>query len=360
VQQPLTAVWEGKIVKQISWKNPAALCLVQRPSFPADEPASRFFLPKVGPMSILQKSIHRQPAGTVSSELPANCRQVSLPESGNKTPCAKRSDHYNRPGTIGQDRIRLSNRFPEKLLEKRKKSRRRRLLIWLAVDLAVAAVVIVLLLHKPSRYHPAVPVDPDPNGRPVDAYLHRDLWSRFYNNAQKQRPFEMVVLAEALNRAIAQLKWPQESDGVRFSAPEVVFASERIVLMGTASLEGAEFVLTLEFGPRLDDQGRLNLLVEKVKVGAMNVTLLVKPLAKRMYRERLESVAVDMQDLRTKIAASLFNEEPFEPVLKVEDKWVRLQNLTLTDGKLTARFVPAPPARNPMAPVRSSASSGHN
>jgi hypothetical protein len=238
-------------------------------------------------------------------------------------------------------------------LEKRKKSRRRRLLIWLGIDVLVAAAVALLLLHKPSGYDPAVPVATDPNGEQVDPYLYRDLSSKFYNGAQRQRPFEMVVLDQALNQAIARLTWPRESGGVTLSAPQVLFAPGRIVLMGTTKVEGADFVVTIEFGPRLDDQGNLNLLIEKVKVGAMNVTPLAKMMARRMYRERIESAPVDMQDLRTKIAASLFNDEPFEPILKVEDKWVRLQGFDLVDGKLAAQFVPAPPQQGAAAPDRS-------
>ena len=230
-------------------------------------------------------------------------------------------------------------------LEPRKKSRRRKLLIWLGVDVLVAAAVALLLLHKPSGYHPVAPVAPDPNGQSVNRYLTHDLSSKFYNGAQRQKPFEMVVLDQALNQAITQLQWPQASSSVTLSAPQVFFRPGRIVLMGTTQLEGADFVLTIELGPRLDDQGRLTLFVEKVKVGAMNVTFLAKWKARRMYKERIESAPVDMQDLRTKIAASLFNEEAFEPIFKVEDKWVRLRGFDLADGKLTARFDPAPPQR---------------
>ena len=240
-----------------------------------------------------------------------------------------------------------------RLLETRKKSRRRKLLLWLGVDLAVAALVLALFLHRPSQYHPAALGRPDPNNQQVDPYLYRDLSSQFYNGAQKQQPFAMVVLDQALNQAIAQLKWPQVSGGVTFSAPQVLFTRGRVALMGTTAVQGAEFVVTIEFGPRLDDQGHLNLLVEKVKVGAMNVTPLAKMMARKMYRERIESTAVDMQDLRTKIAASLFNEEPFEPLVKIEDKWVRLKSLDITNGKLTARFDPAPPQRGTAAPIRS-------
>lgn len=245
-------------------------------------------------------------------------------------------------------------------MEKQKKSRRKKLLIWLGADLVVAVLVVLLLRHKPAQYDPAAIVPSDPNGEKVDPYLYRDLSSKFYNGAQKQRPFEMVVLDKALNQAIAQLKWPQETGGVTLSAPQVVFSPERITLMGTTKVEGADFVVTIEFAPRLDDQGNLNLLVEKVKVGAMNVTPLAKIMGKRMYKERIGSAAVDMQDLRTKVAASLFNEEPFEPIVKVEDKWVRLKDFKLTDGKLTARFVPAPPKPAPAAPSRSPSPKNRN
>jgi uncharacterized protein YpmS len=232
-------------------------------------------------------------------------------------------------------------------LEKRKTSRRKKLLVWLAIDLVVAAVVILLFLHKPSQYHPAAPADPDPNSRQVDPYLHRNLSSRFYNGAQSQQPFEMVVLDQALNEALTRLNWSEQSGGVEISRPQVFFTPGHIVLMGTITVEGAELILTIELGPQMDDQGNLNLVVDKVKVGAINVTPLVKMMAKRMYRERIESTPIDMQDLRTRAVASLLNEEPFEPVLRVEDKWVRLQSFEITNGKLTARFTAAKPKPKP-------------
>jgi hypothetical protein len=63
-------------------------------------------------------------------------------------------------------------------------------------------------------------------------------------------------------------------------------------------------------------------------------------MGKKMYRQRLEEGSVDLEDLRTKIAASLFNEEPFEPVFLIEDKRIRLTGFEITEGKLVARFVP--------------------
>ncbi|MCJ7777179.1 MAG: hypothetical protein MUP16_02545, partial [Sedimentisphaerales bacterium] len=55
---------------------------------------------------------------------------------------------------------------------------------------------------------------------------------------------------------------------------------------------------------------------------------------------------VDPCDLGARIAASLFNDEPFDPVFEIkevldgEEKKVRVEKITLTPEKLTVRLVP--------------------
>jgi len=222
----------------------------------------------------------------------------------------------------------------------KKKSRRRKLLYWLLIDIAVAATVIGLLLHKPARYDPIAPATGAGNGR-VHPYISHDVGPQFYNGAQSQRPFEMVVLDKGLNEVISEAGWVQQSDGINLSRPEIQFIDGRIVLMGTADVERADLVVTVELEPEVDEQGLLNLNVAKVKIGAMNITPLAKMVAKKMYQQRLESEPVNTKDLRAQIAASLLIEEPFDPVFKAEDKWVRLTGFEITAGKLIARFEPA-------------------
>jgi hypothetical protein len=205
----------------------------------------------------------------------------------------------------------------------------------------VLAVVLGLLFYKPGRYNPFVADGGGANNGEVHPYLSHDLGPEFYNGAQSQQPYEVVVLDEGLNEILGQQQWSQQSEGVRLYAPAILFAPGRIVLMGTADIEGAEFVVTVEIAPMLDEEGLLNLDVAKVKVGAMNVTPLARMLAKKMYLERLETEPIDTEDLRTKIVASLLNGEPFDPVFKAEDKWVRLDGFDIAQGQLTARFVPA-------------------
>lgn len=220
-------------------------------------------------------------------------------------------------------------------------SKHRRLFYWLLIDLTVAVIILALLLYKPARYKPVMHTPADSNGERVHPYLSHVLGPQLYNGAQSQRPFRLQLSDQALNEAITQFRWPRETGGVAFSAPKVLFHPGRIVVMGTADIEKAKLVITIELKPLLDDEGRLDLNVAKVKVGAVNITPLAKMMAKRMYQERLETVPVDTDDIRTKVAGSLLAGESFEPVFKVEDKWVRLNDLSVSTGILDAEMIPA-------------------
>lgn len=226
-------------------------------------------------------------------------------------------------------------------MEKSKKSRRKKLILWLCVDAVALAIVILLLLHRPAGYHPLIPTAADdPNRRQVSPYITRELMPTLYNRAQEQQPFAMELLGPSLNEALAQTGWRQESNGITLSSPALAFEPGRVVLMATANIEGAECVVTIEVEPQILADGRLNLLVRQVSIGAMPVTLVARIMAKKMYHEQIEAGNIDMSDWRTRIVASLLAEEPFEPVFPVEDKWIRLQSVDIGRDKATVRFVP--------------------
>jgi uncharacterized protein YpmS len=222
---------------------------------------------------------------------------------------------------------------------KRKLNRRKKAICWILVDLAVAATVLALLLYKPAHYRVIRPGGAGYEQGQVHPYVSHELLPDFYNGAQRGEPFELGVVEDKINEAIAG--WSEESESVSLSAPSVVFLPGRVVLMATANIRGAKLVVSAVLEPKIDEQGLLNLGVAKLKVGAMNITFLAKMMAKRMYQHQLATVRVDTEDTRTKIAASLLNSEPFEPIFKGEDKKVRLEEITITKGKLTLRFVPA-------------------
>jgi hypothetical protein len=226
-------------------------------------------------------------------------------------------------------------------LKIRKKARFKKLVIWLLVDLAVAAIIFALLLYRPGRYKPADLGSGSYKRGQVSPYLTHDLGPVFNKGVQYREPFELLVTQKGINDIITRGNWPMESEGILLYAPAVLFVPGAVVLMGTADVKGVEFVVTIELEPKIDEQGLLNLHVGKVKVGAMNITFLVKMMAKKMYMQRINALDVDTEAVQTKIAASLLNDEPFEPVFRIDDKKVRIEKITVAKEKLLLRLVPA-------------------
>jgi hypothetical protein len=226
----------------------------------------------------------------------------------------------------------------------KKKSRLKKLAIWLSIDLAVAVLVFILLLYRPGRYDPLSPAGFKPGQ--VSPYLTL-FHSAVYNGAQLGEPFDVALGEEGLNDIVArgglEWNWPLEHEGVMLYAPAAVLEPGRLVLMGTADVKGIELVVTIELGAEIDENGLLSLRVGKLKVGAMNITPLAKLMAKKMYVEQVATAPVDTEAWQTKIAASLLNDEPFEPVFRTlidNEVQVRVENIAIQKGKLSFRLIP--------------------
>lgn len=223
----------------------------------------------------------------------------------------------------------------------RKKKRFKKIIIWLLIDLSVAAGVFVLLIHRPGRYDPVDFDSLNYEQGQVSPYLTHELSPNLYNNSQRGEPFDLVITQSGINEIVAGLGWPKYTEGVLLYAPAVLFVPGSVVLMGTANVKGMEVIITIELEPKVDEQRLLNLHVVKVKIGAVNITPLARMISKKMYAERLASMPVDREALQTKIVGSLLNEEPFEPVFRIEDNKVRIEKITIKQEKLTAHLAPA-------------------
>jgi hypothetical protein len=210
------------------------------------------------------------------------------------------------------------------------------LLAGLIIVSIMAVVVCALLLHRPAYYDP-----PDfVYSKEVSPYLTHDLSPQFYNGVQLQEPFDLYVSQDGINDVIARSKWPRESDGISFSAPEVLFVPDRIMLVGMVAVADVQFVVTVVAEPAFDEDGLLNLRVGKVRIGAVNITPIARMVARRVYQRQRGDDDAGAEDLRTKIAASILNNEAFEPVFEVEDKKVRAEKITITEGNLTIHLRP--------------------
>jgi hypothetical protein len=217
------------------------------------------------------------------------------------------------------------------------KKKRRKLLIWLAADMTIAVVFVILLLYTPSRYNPPRPVDHNE----VSQYLTHELLAELYNNAQYDEPFELVIEQTGINDAIARTNWPIEFEEVLFKTPQVFFVSNAILVMGPVELRGVEFVITARVSPRLDEQGLLHLKVETMKVGAMNLTPVTRIIGQKMYEHHTAMADIDTRDLRARIAAALFARTPFRPVLQIGRRKIQIERIDIEHKRLIIGFSPA-------------------
>ena len=226
-------------------------------------------------------------------------------------------------------------------LQNRKKKRRKKLLYWLAIDLSVAFIIFALLLYKPGRYKPVdSPEISESNEDEVSPFLLK-ITSEVNNKAPLGKPFEVVVTQEAINDIINRAGWPMESDGIILDAPAALIVPDSVVLMGTARFQGIEFIITLELNAKINEEGRININVQKIKVGAVNITPLAKIAAKKMYAERFANIGdIDSYTWQSKVAASLLNEESFDPAFEIGNKTVSVDKITIEEGKLTIYMVP--------------------
>jgi len=209
-------------------------------------------------------------------------------------------------------------------------------LFWVLTVLAVIAVTVIIiaamLFHTPSHYQPLKITD----GGVMSVYLTNYLLPDFYNGVQYQQPFDLVVTQSGINDVVARFKWPRKFGSVDISDPVVFFTSDTMVVMATASVDGASLIATLIAEPKIDDAGLLNLHISAVKLGAMDITLLAKVFAADLYQKK----NAPKDRFGDKAVRSMLYDEPFDPYFQIDDKKARLQNITLEPKKLTLSIVP--------------------
>ena len=223
-------------------------------------------------------------------------------------------------------------------MKKSKKTRLKKLCVVIAALASVLAIFIVMLLYKPAGLfnNTRPPAEED-----VNKYITHVLSPRLYNGAQRQEPFDVTIPQNKTTAIVDLAEWPWESDGLRFSAPNIFFATDSLVVIGTVSIKDIDFAVTIVTKPAIDENGLLNFHLANVKIGTVNITPFAKMIGRKAYSDQTADKDFDTEKPGAKIADSLLNDKPFEPVFKIEDKKVRVEKITLELKKLTISFVPA-------------------
>jgi len=201
------------------------------------------------------------------------------------------------------------------------------------VLLAVTAVLMILLGHTPQIYQP--PVVP-PSGQ-VSPYLTHKLGPDFFASLQLEQPFELVLEQQGVNEIFASTAGVLSLGEITLSRPVAVFYPDSVVLMAAVGLGGASSVLSITAQPAIDENGRLNLNIRSVTLGAIPVMSFARKIAQQYADQYLS--ADDGQEI-VAIVNGILDNRPFEPVLTISKYTIRLRKLTLEAGRLTLLIEP--------------------
>jgi uncharacterized protein YpmS len=217
--------------------------------------------------------------------------------------------------------------------------------LWPVIPIALVVLAIALVMHKPKDYAPLLIADQNQ----ISAYLTNYLMPTIYNNSQLDEPFEVVITEEGLNDTIARWRQPMNFNNITFTDPQVILTQKQIIFMATARTRLAGPILTVRITPAINSFGRLNIHVDSISLGVAGITTLAKSKVNKAFADWLSFTGTDPNDTPAQICKSMLNDEPFEPVFKVNDKSLRLCKIKLEAKKITALLLPLSDAPRPLS-----------
>jgi len=223
----------------------------------------------------------------------------------------------------------------------KKRPRRRWPLVLGGILLLAAGILIIPIPYNPRSYTPIVPENP----KEVSPYLTHKLGPDFYNNVQLDAPFELIVDQEGINDILSHYSWPLALDGISIYTPVVKFGPDQSVIMAQVDFKGLSTILSVVGKPALDPEGKLNIHIQSVYLGALPITPLAQHLAKKYMSDTFPSIP-DPADPTAEVMEAIINNQPFDPIVYIYDHAARITELTIEPG--SARLMLTPIA-NPYA-----------
>ena len=204
----------------------------------------------------------------------------------------------------------------------------------LGIVVAVLLVLLFLLTRTPKWYQPLKPAEP----RKVSPYLTHKLAPEIYNNVQFGKPFTIEVTEDGFNDIISRGNWPLRLNGYLLESPAVIFANDRIWLMGTVRGGPVPVVATVIIRPCLDSEAKLAINIDRAKLGMLNAT----PLIKNAFAKVTDSYIQQDDDNSWLgvLSAALLDNETIDPVFTVKKEKVRLTEFEIQDGSIVITLNP--------------------
>jgi uncharacterized protein YpmS len=204
--------------------------------------------------------------------------------------------------------------------------------------LVLLMLVLVLTAYRPKRYAPVRVADQNQ----ISPYLTHHLLPAVFNGAQRREPFEVVITQEGLNDIIARFPQPIKLHDITLTDPQVLLTPQKIILMATAGARPVDLVATIELNPIISQQGLLNLHINSVALGAVNITSVAKLIGDKAYLDWLSSTGTEPNNIAAQVCRSLLNDEPFEPVFEFGGSRLRVSKIDVSAAKITVLLTPAP------------------
>jgi hypothetical protein len=237
----------------------------------------------------------------------------------------------------------------KKDLQKVKKSRLvRYLLPTILILLLVLASVFILIGHRPANY--SSPKAANPNE--VSRYLTNQLLPTIYNASQLGQPFELEITQEGLNDILSHLPGAMVSDNLTVVRPEVILTPMQITVMATTETRPMDLFLTVELNPFINKDGLVNLCVNRILLGKVNITSIARSIGNKAYDDWMARTGTEPNNISSQICLSLLKDEPFDPVFKIYGRTLRVSKINAMRGRIIVflTVVNEQPKRHPKPP----------
>ena len=204
--------------------------------------------------------------------------------------------------------------------------------------LVLLMLVLVLTAYRPKRYAPVKITD----NNLISPYLTHHLLPAVYNGAQLGQPFEVVITQDGLNDIVARFPQPIKLHNITLTDPQVIFTPMQITLMATVKARPVNPVLTIEVSPFINQHGLLNLCINRVLLGNIDITSIAMSIGNKAYSNWLSSTGTEPDNIAAQVCRSLLNNEPFEPIFEIGGKQLRVSNIEIMTKKTIVLLTPAP------------------
>ncbi len=132
----------------------------------------------------------------------------------------------------------------------------------------------LMVLHQPKAYQPRTL---SKEHQQLTEKQGKDQFTNMYNDIQRLETFKVSYNQQLINDLLmlddVQASYQQQLSQVEqyFKYAQFAFDSDRIYLMGQASLDSINAVVTITFVPKVTADGKLEIELESIKAGALSV-----------------------------------------------------------------------------------------